>query len=149
MKKVIVAAMALFGLLCILSMRAHAASLQAEVPAIPYVGTQYGSKLGLEIGTSEPLVGLFSAGGAEELRLSANLSFPTAASELGEAAAGLSIGKPLVGGEAIEAHLGLNVILISGAPKGVEAFFGFQSSAVVSWFVGLLTPTTAAKVPAQ
>lgn len=128
----------LLVVLMLLSVGAKA-GIQKELGGAPYVGTQYGSKLGLEIGSSYPLYGLFNTDGDEELRLSANMAFPLAAQFAGDAAAGLSLGVPLMQGDFLEAHAGANIIFVSHAPTGGEIFFGFQSKAVVTWFVGLFS----------
>ena len=116
-----------------------AASLKSELGGAPYIGTHYGSKLGLEVGSSYPVYGLSNADGDEELRLSANLAFPLGAQFAGDAAAGLSLGVPIGSGDLIEVHSGANIIFVSHVPHGGEVFFGFQSKAVVQWFVGLFS----------
>lgn len=129
----------LLAVLCFIE-DAHAADVRLEVPSVPYIGTQWGSKLGLETGAAEPLYGLFDSGSNEVLRLSANLAFPTDKSQLGNVAAGLSLGKPLGAGDPVEVHVGINSIIVGGVPfKGIEGFFGLQSKEVVSWFVGLFS----------
>ena len=115
------------------------AGIQKEIGGAPYVGSQYGSKLKLEVGSSYPLYGFFNADGEEELRLSANMAFPLTAQFSGDVAAGLSLGVPWMQGDLVEAHAGANIIFVSHAPTGGEVFFGFQSKAVVTWFTSLFS----------